>query len=75
MLKSTALCARVDITEISPYSAASAQNMLDKLLSDGYITPSEYLRRIPAGLVSEREELVERLVERENKKGEVDNYE
>ena len=74
-LKSAALSARVDIVEISPYSAASAQSMLDKLLSGGYITPAEYLRRIPAGLVSEREELVEKLKERENTTGDVTDYE
>lgn len=64
-LKAAALCARVDIAEISPYSAASAQSMLDKLLDGGYITPAEYLKRIPSGLVCEREELVEKLKERE----------
>ena len=70
-LKAVALSARVDITEINPYSAAGAQSMLDKLLDGGYITPSEYLRRIPAGLVSEREELIESLKKRENEKGEM----
>ena len=70
-LKTVALSARVDITEINPYSAASAQSMLDKLLDGGYITPREYLKRIPAGLVSEREELLESLKKRENEKGEM----
>ena len=70
-LKSAALCARIDIAEISPYSAAGAQSMLDKLLDSGYITPSEYLRRIPSGLIPDREALIEKLKERENTKGDV----
>ena len=68
-LKDAALSARVDIAEISPYSAASAQSMLDKLLAGGHITPAEYLRRIPTGLVAEREKLIEALKEREEMKG------
>ena len=72
-LRSAALSARVDIAEISPYSTASAQSMLDKLLSGGYITPAEYLRRIPSGLVCEREELIETLEHRNEIEGE-ENY-
>ncbi len=72
-LKSAALCARVDIAEISPYSAASAQSMLDKLLTGGHITPAEYLRRIPSGLVCEREGLIEALETRNEIKGDL-NY-
>ena len=66
-LKSAALCARVDIDEVNSFSAASAQNMLDKLLEGGYITPTEYLRRIPSGLVCDREGLIEALTERTEK--------
>ena len=68
-LRAAALCARVDIVEVNPYSAASAQSMLDNLLSGGYITPAEYLRRIPSGLVYEREGLIEELEKRNESKG------
>ena len=66
-LKSAALCARVDIAEVNSFSAASSQNMLDKLLEGGYITPAEYLRRIPSGLICEREGLIETLTQRNSK--------
>ena len=72
-LKTVALSARVDVVEISPYSAAGAQSMLDNLLDGGYITPAEYLKRIPSGLVCEREELIEKLKERENLTGDILN--
>lgn len=74
-LKSAALCARVDVAETTPYSAAGAQSMLDKLLDLKYISPSEYLKRIPAGLVSDRESLIEALEQRETETGEEQSYE
>ena len=58
LLRSCILGARVDVAEITRYSAAAAQNMLDKLLESGYITPAEYVRRLPAGLLLDRKSLV-----------------
>ena len=74
-LKSAALCARVDIAESTPYTSASVQSMLDKLLDGGYITPAEYLRRLPSGLIYEREELIEKLEDREKTEGETESNE
>lgn len=70
LLKRGLLCARVDVTESTRYSAASLQNLLDKLLDGGYITPSEYVSRLPSGVISSREALIERLKESEERKKE-----
>ena len=65
LLKQSLISARVDISEISRYSASSTQGMLDKLLAGGYISASEYVKHLPAGLISGREELVALLEEKE----------
>ena len=64
LIRACSLSARVDVSEITRYSAAAAQNMLDKLLDGGYITPSEYIQRLPAGLLINRNELIELLDKR-----------
>ncbi|MBQ8849765.1 MAG: hypothetical protein IJ011_05505 [Clostridia bacterium] len=58
-LKNGFLCARIDVAEVSRYSAASAQSMLDKLLDGGYISPSDYIRRLPSGILNDRQSLIE----------------
>ena len=60
-LRKAAISARVDVTEITRYSAVASQNILDKLLDKGYITPAEYVRRLPAGLIQNKEALIEEL--------------
>lgn len=55
------LSARVDVTESTRYTAAGTQNLLDKLLDSGYITPAEYVSRLPAGVIGSRQTLIERL--------------
>ena len=74
-LRKGVLSARVDLSEITRYNASSAQSMLDKLLNGGYITPAEYLRRIPAGIIPERAELIEAIEQREaiHPKGDTEN--
>ena len=57
-IKSTSLRARVDVVDSSSYSASVTLSILDKLLDGGHITPSQYLKRIPAEYVSNREELL-----------------
>jgi hypothetical protein len=49
------------------FSAVSAQNMLDKLLDGGHITPAAYVRRLPTGVIRDREALI---LEMENKEKE-----
>ncbi len=59
LMRSSALRARIDVAEISRYTAAAAQNMLDRLLDGGHISPSEYVRRLPSGLLVDRNALIE----------------
>ena len=61
MLKSGILGARVDVTESSRYTAAGAQNLLDRLLDGGYISAAEYVSRLPSGVLGARDELLKRL--------------
>ncbi|MBQ8330982.1 MAG: hypothetical protein IJX94_00605 [Clostridia bacterium] len=61
-LKKGFLCAKIDVAEISRYSASGAQNLLDKLLDEGYISPAAYIRRLPSGLLCDRQALLEELI-------------
>ena len=74
LIRGAMLSARVDVAEITRYSAAGAQNMLDKLLDGGHITPAEYVRRLPVGLLLDRQSLAEeidaRLSSKEDEYGE-----
>ena len=60
-LKNGVLCARIDVSPVARYSAASAQNMLDKLLEGGHISPVSYVKRLPSGIVRDRESLIEEI--------------
>jgi len=62
------LRACVEVAEIARYSAVGAQNMLDKLLDGGHITAEDYVRRLPAGLVSDRDALLRHIRAREEVK-------
>ncbi len=71
LLKRGFLGARIDVAELSRFTAASAQNMLDKLLDAGYISPASYVRRLPSGLICDRQSLLEELkTEEETKESE-----
>ena len=65
-LKNGFLSARVDVAENVRFGSAGVQNLLDKLLDGGYITPSEYISRLPAGMLTEQQSLIERLEESES---------
>jgi len=71
-LKNGFLSARVDVAESVRFGSAGIQNLLDKLLDGGYITPSEYVSRLPVGMLSEQQSLVERLKETEHSMEETD---
>ncbi len=60
-LKKDVLNAQIEVAEISRFSAASLQNVLDKLFDGGYINTVEYIKRLPSGLFIDRDELIERL--------------
>ena len=59
LLKNHILSARIDVCEVSRYSATSVQNMLDKLLDGNYITAEEYIKRLPIGAALDKDELIE----------------
>ena len=60
-LKGGFLGAHIDVAEITRYSAIGVQNMLDKLLDGGYITPAAYVKRLPFGAICDRRGLLEEL--------------
>ncbi len=68
VLKNAFLSAHVDVIETSRFSAAGTQNLLDKLLDGGYITPSEYISRLPSGLFGSRHSLLWRMQADEQEK-------
>ena len=69
-IRNALLHARVDVAEVTRYSAVNAQNMLDKLLDGGHITPVEYIRRLPAGLLMDRQALIDDIEKRMAKENE-----
>ena len=58
-LKNALLSARVDVGAGTRYSQAVMLSSLDKLLEGGYITFEQYLKRLPEGIIKDREELIE----------------
>ena len=58
-MKKGFLNARIVVAPISRYSAASAQDMLDMLLAKEYISPAAYVKRLPSGVISNRNALIE----------------
>ena len=70
MLRRGMLSARIDVAQVARYSAVGAQNMLDKLLEHGHISPAAYIRRLPAGIVRDREALIEEIEKVEKKEKE-----
>ncbi|MBP5207515.1 MAG: hypothetical protein J6330_03555 [Clostridia bacterium] len=59
VMKNALLSARVDVGAGTRYSQVACLNTLDKLLSGGYITVEQYLKRLPEGIISDKEELYE----------------
>ncbi|MBO5883596.1 MAG: hypothetical protein J6Q78_04245 [Clostridia bacterium] len=67
-IKRGCLSARIDVVESTRFNAVNAQNMLDKLLDGGYITAEEYVKRLPASLIINRNELITAIGERNSRK-------
>ena len=72
-IRDEVLLCRVEAKEVSRYSAAASQNLLDKLLEGGHISPVEYLKRLPDGAILQRDELIELLEQKAQKDGEDEN--
>ncbi len=60
-LRGALIRARVDVGEISRYGAAGTLSMLNRLLDGGHITPEQYIERLPAGVLTDREALLEEI--------------
>ena len=60
-LRDTVVNLRVDAGAGSYWSEVATVQALDNLLKAGAITPAQYLRRVPAGLVPERDSLIAEL--------------
>ena len=58
-IKKAILSARVDVGAGTRYSQIASLNTLDRLLQGGYITMEQYVRRLPEGIISDREELLD----------------
>ena len=57
-IKNDVLSAEAEICEVTRFSSAGVQNMLDKLLDGGYITAKEYVKRLPFGALVDRDGLI-----------------
>jgi hypothetical protein len=57
--------ARVEVGEIARYSTASTLTMLNRLLDGGHITVSQYIARLPSGIIGDKAKLLEELRDRE----------
>ena len=69
LLRQGLLHARVEIGNLTQYSASGTQNTLDTLLAGGHITLRQYLEQLPTGILPMREQLMRQL-EDEGKGGE-----
>ncbi len=67
--------ARVDIGAGTRYSQVASLNTLDKLLSGGHITAYQYLKRLPDGIIPDRDELLDELKQTKGNENEGENTE
>ncbi|MBQ8207862.1 MAG: hypothetical protein IJZ89_03910 [Clostridia bacterium] len=70
LLRDTMVQAHVEISDPERFSVAYNQAVLDRLLDGGHITFTEYLERLPSGIVIDRDALIakRRLMEIEKEK-------
>lgn len=60
LLCSALIQAHVEISDPERFSIAYNQSVLDRLLDGGFITFTEYLERLPQGIVIDRDALIEK---------------
>lgn len=65
LIKNDMISAEVEIGEISRFSAASSQSILDKLFDGGHIGPVEYVKMLPPGTLGNRDGFIEEMSKRE----------
>lgn len=59
VFKSSLISARIDVGAGTRYSEAVSVNTLDRLLTGGYISFSQYLERLPEGIIENKKEIIE----------------
>lgn len=64
-LEQTALSLKLDVGGSAYWSEISQMNTLDNLLTQGCISVIDYLERVPSGYISNQQELIETLKQRE----------
>lgn len=64
--KDIILSSKVDVTAADTFDTELSIKVLDNLLSRGAITVSQYLKRLPRGIIPETEELIRALKEENN---------
>ena len=67
-IKHDVLRAEIEVAEISRFSSATLQSILDKLFEGGHISIAEYIKRLPAGTFIDRDGFLESLSESESNK-------
>ena len=70
LLRRCILRSRVEVGNLTQYSASGTQNTLQHLLDGGHITLKQYLEQLPAGILPMRGQLIAQLEANEGGKGE-----
>ncbi len=60
VLKNDILCAELEVTEVSRFSSASLQSILDKLLDGGHLGVTEYVKRLPSGMFLDKDDFIQK---------------
>lgn len=66
VLDPAALTLKLDVGGSAYWSEIAQMNTLDNLLTQGRISVIDYLERVPNGYISDQQELIETLRERES---------
>jgi hypothetical protein len=69
VLRRGLLRARVEVGNLTQYSASGTQNTLQKLLDGGHITLRQYLEQLPTGILPMRGQLIAQLEQDDVAKG------
>ncbi len=65
LLRDTVLRARVEVGEITRFSASGSLSLLNRLLDGGHITAAQYIERLPSGIIANRTSLIEQMEQME----------
>ena len=69
LLRRSILRSRVEVGNLTQYSASGTQNTLQHLLEGGHITLKQYLQQLPAGILPMRGQLIAELDAKNSEEG------